>query len=546
MTESSMTPPPPNPDSAAVLLVDDDARNLLALESLLEGHDYRIVKAQTSDQALLALMAEEFAAIVLDVQMPDVDGIELARLIKQRKRTQHIPILFLTAHYREDQHAMLAYGVGAVDYLTKPINPAVLRSKINVFVDLFRKTRALAALNDKLEAQNLSLQREAEERSRRIRAEEERAEAEEANAAKDRFLAVLSHELRTPLTPIVYAVALLENDPDCPPHLRSALDTIHRNVRMEVRLIDDLLDLARVRNGKLHLEPQAVDVHATLHEAIKVCLSEAEHRQIALQEELQAETSQLQGDPARLQQIFWNLISNAVKFTPEHGSIVIRSFNEAGPDRIVVEISDTGPGIAPEKLVQIFDAFDQGSSHGTVGMGLGLSICKALVELHGGSISASSPGLGKGSCFRVELPCQKTTPVSEQPKESSKPQEAAFRILVAEDHPDTAECLRMLLTMNGHQVRVANCVEQALHIAQEYDFDVLISDIGLPDGRGTELLTELRKSNRHGIGAIAMTGFGMDRDLEESRQAGFSVHLTKPVEYSALEQALSRLSEAVK
>lgn len=532
---------PQNPDSAAVLLVDDDARNLMALESLLEGHDYRIVKAQTSDQALLALMAEEFAAIVLDVQMPDVDGIELARLIKQRKRTQHIPILFLTAHYREDQHAMLAYGVGAVDYLTKPINPAVLRSKINVFVDLFRKTRALAALNDKLEAQNLSLQREAEERSRRIRAEKERAQAEEANAAKDRFLAVLSHELRTPLTPIVYAVALLENDPDCPPHLRSALDTIHRNVRMEVRLIDDLLDLARVRNGKLHLEPQSVDVHATLREAIKVCVAEAEHRRISLEEGLEAGVSQLEGDPARLQQIFWNLISNAVKFTPEHGTISIRSFNEAS--RIVVEISDTGPGIAKEKLVQIFDAFEQGSTQGSVGMGLGLSICKALVELHGGAISASSPGLGLGSCFRVELPCQDLAPVPEEPVESETHREAAFRILVAEDHSDTAECLRLLLTMSGHQVRVANCVEQALHIAKDYDFDVLISDIGLPDGRGTELLTELRKTRHQDISAIAMTGFGMDRDLEESRLAGFSAHLTKPVEFSALEQALLRLSE---
>jgi len=531
---------PQNPDNAAVLLVDDDARNLMALESLLEGHDYRIVKAQTSDQALLALMSEEFAAIVLDVQMPDVDGIELARLIKQRKRTQHIPILFLTAHYREDQHIMLAYGAGAVDYLTKPINPAVLRSKLSVFVDLFRKTRALAALNDKLEAQNLSLQREAEERSRRIRAEQERAQAEEANAAKDRFLAVLSHELRTPLTPIVYAVALLENDPDCPPHLRSALDTIHRNVRMEVRLIDDLLDLARVRNGKLHLEPQSVDVHTTLREAIKVCLAEAEHRRISLKEELKAESSQLEGDPARLQQIFWNLISNAVKFTPEQGSISIRSFNENS--RIVIEISDTGPGIAKDKLVQIFDAFEQGSSHGSMGMGLGLSICKALVELHGGSISASSPGLGMGSCFRVELPFQNLAPSPVEPAENEIPREAALRILVAEDHSDTAECLRLLLTMNGHQVRVANCVAQALNIAEEYEFDVLISDIGLPDGRGTELLTRLRETRQQDISAIAMTGFGMDRDLEESRLAGFTAHLTKPVEYSALEQVLVRLS----
>jgi CheY-like chemotaxis protein len=249
-TEQIEMPAPATP--ATVLLVDDDPRNLFALESVLEGGDYTIKKAQTGNEALLALMRQEFAAIVLDVQMPEVNGIELARLIKQRKRTQHIPIIFLTAHYLEDEDAVLAYDVGAVDYLTKPINPVVLRSKVNVFVDLFRKTRALAALNLRLEAQNAVLQREAEERMRRSKAEAARAEAEAANAAKDRFLAMLSHELRTPLTPIVYAVALLEKDEDCPPHIREAVATIRRNVAVEARLIDDLLGasvLATVRTN---------------------------------------------------------------------------------------------------------------------------------------------------------------------------------------------------------------------------------------------------------------------------------------------------------
>ena len=184
-------------------------------------------------------------------------AFELARLIKQRKRTQHIPIIFLTAHYLEDEDAVLAYDVGAVDYLTKPINPVVLRSKVNVFVDLFRKTRALAALNVRLEAQNAVLQREAEERMRRIKAEAARAEAEAANAAKDRFLAMLSHELRTPLTPIVYAVALLEKDEDCPPRIREAVATIRRNVGVEARLIDDLLDLGPCPQRKAHAAKRA-------------------------------------------------------------------------------------------------------------------------------------------------------------------------------------------------------------------------------------------------------------------------------------------------
>jgi signal transduction histidine kinase len=533
----------PSADTAAVLLVDDDARNLLALESLLEGGDYAVVKAQTSDEALLALMDREFAAIVLDVQMPDVDGIELARLIKQRKRTQHIPILFLTAHYREDQHAMLAYDVGAVDYLTKPINPAVLRSKVNVFVDLFRKTRALSALNAQLEEQNLALQREAEERSRRIRAEAERAEAEAANAAKDRFLAVLSHELRTPLTPIVYAVAMLENEPDCPDRLRPILEIISRNVRMEVRLIDDLLDLARVRNGKLKLDPQTVDVHDPLREAIKVCLDAAENRHIVIEERLEATLTEMQGDPARLQQIFWNLISNAVKFTPENGRITVKTFNAEPPACFVAEVIDSGTGIETEKLEQIFNAFEQGNANASVGMGLGLSICKALVGLHGGTISASSRGPGMGSCFQVKLPCRTPRASGVHEAGAEIPREGALKILVAEDHPDTAESLRLLLTTCGHQVRVATCVRDALTLARDDVFDVLISDIGLPDGRGTDLLTQINQHRPPALGAIAMTGFGMDRDLEESQRAGFTIHLTKPVEYPALQRALMRLSE---
>ena len=388
---------------ATVLLVDDDARNLFALESVLEGENYAIAKAQTGDEALLALMTQEFAAIVLDVQMPEVNGIELARLIKQRRRTQHIPIIFLTAHYREDEDVVLAYDVGAVDYLTKPVNPAVLRSKVNVFVDLFRKTRALAALNAKLETQNALLQREAEERVRRIKAEAARAEAEAESAAKDRFLAMLSHELRTPLTPIVYAVALLEADQNCPSHIQEALATIRRNVGVEARLIDDLLDLARVRNGKLTLQKELVDAHEILRDAIAICLADIGQRNNRLIEQIEAENTQLEADPVRLRQIFWNLVSNAVKFTPAEGTIVIRTKNSDGC--LVVEVNDTGAGIEAHKLSLIFDAFEQAARDSHGGLGLGLAICKALVDLHGGTIEARSAGPGRGASFIVKFPC---------------------------------------------------------------------------------------------------------------------------------------------
>lgn len=537
-----------------MLVVDDDSKNLLAIESVLNSASYQLIKAQTGAEALMALMNGDFAAIVLDVQMPDMSGIELAKMIKQRKRTQHIPIIFLTAHYREDEHAVLGYDVGAVDYLTKPINPAVLRSKVNVFVDLFGKTRALAEMNStrqaaeealrianvELAARNESLEREAEERERRIRAELAQAEAEEANAAKDRFLAMLSHELRTPLSPIVHAVTLLE-ELDCTPAIREHIATIQRNVRLEARLIDDLLDLARIRNGKLRLELHPVDVHEALQQAIKICQPEFARRRIRVQEKLEAPHSHVRGDFARLQQVFWNLLTNAAKFSPENSIIEVSTTVTEPGESICIAISDQGIGIVSEKLDRIFDAFEQGAPRSQAGLGLGLAICKALVEMHSGAISAHSEGLNCGARFIVRLPA---VPHGGQPNGESKhePQPPeGLRLMVVEDHPDTLGTLTRLLTRHGYIVRSATSIAECLEVAREYEFDVLISDIGLPDGRGTELLNQIYALRGSRPPAIAMSGFGMDDDVESSQQAGFAEHLTKPVEFSLLQQAIARL-----
>lgn len=538
-----------------VLVVDDDTRNLLAIESVLNGASYRLSKAQTGGEALMALMNGDFAVIVLDVQMPDMSGIDLAKMIKLRKRTQHIPIIFLTAHYREDEHAVLGYDVGAVDYLTKPINPAVLRSKVNVFVDLFAKTRALAEMNStrqaaeealrianmELAARNESLVREAEERERRIRAESAQAEAEEANAAKDRFLAMLSHELRTPLSPIVHAVTLLQ-EIECPPDIREHIDIIQRNVRLEARLIDDLLDLARIRNGKLRLELQPVDVHEALRQAVKICQPELAARRIKVVEKLEAPEPYVRGDFARLQQVFWNLLTNAAKFSPEDSTIEMSTFASEPGGAIHVEITDQGIGIVSEKLDLIFDAFEQVGRRSRAGLGLGLAICKALVQMHSGAITAQSEGVNRGTKFIVRLPA--TTPDG-QPNGTSLHEVSpphGLRLLVVEDHPDTLATLTRLLTRRGYIVRTATCIAECLEVAREYDFDLLISDIGLPDGRGTELLKQLHALHGKSPPAIAMSGFGMDDDVERSQQAGFSEHLTKPVEFPALQQAIARLA----
>jgi signal transduction histidine kinase len=558
-----MSPDAPSGENemATVLVVDDDSKNLLALESVLDTSSYRLIKAQTGADALLALMTGDFAAIVLDVQMPDMSGIELAKMIKGRRRTHHIPIIFLTAHYREDEHAVLGYDVGAVDYLTKPINPTVLRSKVNVFVDLFKKTRALAEMNRtaqaaeealrvanmELAARNEALEREAEERERRIRAESAQAEAEEANAAKDRFLAMLSHELRTPLSPIIHAVTLLEEG-DCAPATREYIETIRRNVRLEARLIDDLLDLARIRNGKLRLDLQSVDIHEVLRHAVEICRPDVEVNRLRVEEKLEAPVVHVRGDPARLQQVFWNLLANAAKFSLSGGVIGVRT--SAVDGRISIEIEDRGVGIAPEKLERIFDAFEQGARRAQAGLGLGLAICKALVEMHGGRIAAHSAGLNQGARFVIDLPCvSPTAEPAPTPIPQLSPREG-LRLLVVEDHHDTLDTLKRLLTRRGYAVQTASTIAEALEVARGYEFDVLISDIGLPDGRGTDLLERIEVQRGSCPPAIAMSGFGMEDDLERSRKAGFSEHLTKPVEFSALHQAIARLainsSKAVK
>ncbi len=426
------------------------------------------------------------------------------------------------------------------DCLTIPVHSAALHSRVNVFVELFRKTRALEALNERLEAQNAGLQREAGERTRRIEAESARAKAEAENAAKDRFLAMLSHELRTPLTPILYAVELLECDEECPPQIRGPIAAIRRNVRLEARLIDDLLDLARIRSGKFTLEAAPLDVRNVLREAIEICRAEFAQRRVELREEFGASGTLVLADSARLQQVFWNLLMNAGKFTPAGGLITVRTSNPSG-NRWQVEITDTGVGIEPDKLERIFDAFEQGTSvTGSAGLGLGLAICKALIEMQGGTVTAHSAGAGRGATFLVELPLHAPLKIEKKVQEREPVPPVKRRLLLVEDHGDTAEMLRRLLALQGYEVRTASSIASAIEMTGTYKFDILISDIGLPDGRGTELLARLREQLGGACRAIAMSGFGMQDDLDRSLKAGFSEHLTKPVEFSALLRAIDR------
>jgi len=648
-----------------ILLVDDDIRNLQVLEAILESQDYRLIKAVGADETLMTLMHEDCAAIVMDVKMPGMSGIELAQLIKQRKKTQHIPILFLTAHYFQDEEIVLGYGAGAVDYLTKPVNPDILRSKIAVFVDLFRKTAALAELNRAMEAE-IQDRKHAEERFRhvvesaphgmivvgqddrialvnsrmeeifgfhreellgqtletlvpqglpaskqermgagakkfcgefsgrrkdgtsipieaffshyesgdelfllisfvditqrkqneealresyeqRLHAEAGRAEAEAANSAKDRFLAMLSHELRTPLSPVLHAVALIEEENDCPPEMLELLEIIKRNVQLEARLIDDLLDLARIRNNKLQLQLEWVDVHDLLRRALQICDPDIRHQHLDVRLDLRAMNSVMEVDSARIQQIFWNLISNAVKYSGSGAKVSIATSDEEKTGFFRLEISDTGIGIEPERLSGIFNAFVQAHGDRSKGLGLGLSISQVLTELHGGTIEARSAGSGKGSVFTVRLPRPAQIPgKTYSGAQADRSTDSSLRILLVEDHADTLRGLERLLRSKGHKVISAGTFRDASKAMGESAFDLLLSDIGLPDGRGLDLMDLFVKAaENRPVAGIALSGFGTPEDIKKSHAAGFRNHLTKPVEFSNLQKCLSEISGIV-
>lgn len=376
--------------------------------------------------------------------------------------------------------------------------------------------------------------------------------AEAANRAKDHFLATLSHELRTPLNPVLLALTAMLDDQSVREEIRPTLEMIRHNVELEARLIDDLLDVMRIVRGKMALHREVVDAHNLIHRSAEICRSEIQGKQQKLHLDLSAREHHVNTDPARLQQVFWNLLRNAIKFTPEGGSITLRTCNPAevvpgGADGVLVaEVTDTGIGIDADFLPKIFDAFEQGEAslarrYG--GLGLGLAICRSIVEAHGGSLAATSAGKGSGSTFTLALP---TSPASlagpATPWDAPRPAEPAraLKILVVEDDETTLRLLKRLLEGLGHEVASATNLGSARQTAADGEFDLVISDIGLPDGSGLDLMRGIRAERP--IPAIALTGYGMDDDIRRSYEAGFTEHLTKPIDFRRLEGIIQRLS----
>ena len=366
--------------------------------------------------------------------------------------------------------------------------------------------------------------------------------AEKANQAKDDFLAALSHELRTPLTPALAAAGFLaHNASRIPDEFKDEVATIRRNVQLEARLIDDLLDLTRITRGNIELHFERVDARAIVRQALSIVEPDSAQKRLKITIVDAAMENHIWADPIRVQQVFWNVLNNAVKFTPSGGSIEIRTTNDE-QGRFVLEVTDTGIGIDLARQQLLFKPFEQGDRSVTRqfgGLGLGLAISKLLMDLHEGHIEVESGGRSKGTTFRIMMPVaarqpgRKTTPT----KAMSKPNKS-LRILLVEDHGDTRRTLSRLLTYFGHQISEAECTQRALEIIDDKEFDVVLSDIGLPDGTGYEVIAQAKR--KHPVMGVALTGFGMEEDIRRGREAGFDFHLTKPVDFHELRMVLDQ------
>lgn len=360
-----------------------------------------------------------------------------------------------------------------------------------------------------------------------------------ASQAKDRFLATLSHELRTPLNPVLMWACSAIDDPNLDPKMEEGLRMVCRNIELEARLIDDMLDLTRITRGKVQLKREACDASAVLRHALEIMASEIRSKNLRLVTDLTARNHNLMADCARLEQVFWNLLKNAQKYTPPGGEISVRTCNPTS-ETLRLEIGDTGPGIEAALMPKLFDAFEQGENT-SGGLGLGLAISKGIVELHGGSLTSRNRREGHGAIFTIEMQTTAEKP-SAPPAQPETSRSRQLRVLIVEDHPETLMVMRRLLEGAGHQVSVASTVREAVDIIQGSSLDLLISDLGLPDGNGLEVMRSLAKKGE--AKGIAISGYGMEDDLNRSRGAGFSAHLTKPINAEELRRVIQTIVEA--
>jgi signal transduction histidine kinase len=527
-------------DKPKILVVNDDPASLLALTSLLEQwaeeSNYEVLSARSGQDALRQVLRHDFAVILLDVNMPGMDGFETAEAIHQRPRSADIPIIFVTAFLADEIDRLKAYQRGAADFLFTPVIPQVLRAKVQVFVALAMKNEQLKRQAEKLSQRTTEL---TATNKRLVREMEERRAAERKSSAKDEFLAMLGHELRNPLSAISSASALLGMQGAGAESVSRARQIIQRQTQHLSRIVDDLLDLSRAMSGKILLSKKRIDIAPLVSNCLDTFRATGRTAGYRISADLQQ--GWVDGDPTRLEQIATNLIDNAIKYTPAGGDIDISVATEG--DEVVLTVRDSGVGIAPDLLPHVFDIFVQGAisiDRSQGGLGIGLSLVRRLIELHGGSVSADSAGTSSGSTFQIRLPRSEPALAPDSPARinaaGGKP-----TVLLIEDNDDGREMMATMLASYGYPVLQAADGLEGVRIAAAHLPDVALVDIGLPGIDGYEVARRLRADSRtREIRLIALTGYGLAEDQRRVLEAGFDLHLVKPVELPAL---LAQLDE---
>jgi signal transduction histidine kinase len=559
-----------------ILLVDDQPARLLTYQSVLSELGHNLVLAHSGLEALDKLMHEEFAVVLLDVSMPDMDGFEAARLIHEHPRFEKTPIIFVTGVHVTELDRLKGYKVGAVDYVSIPVVPEILRSKVAVLVELYCKrrelrelNRTLTAANARLGAANQMLQAEKTRELERLNAILQRANAElgransslqkevaerakaeqalkDADRKKDEFLAMLAHELRNPLAPIVNALHLIRTNPSAR-QLGWSQEVIERQLAHLSRLVDDLLDVSRITRGKIALSPEPVEVATLVERAVETIHPLLQEREHIFTVGAPDRPLRVNGDPLRLTQALGNVLGNAAKYTDRGGHIWL-DVTEHGAE-VEIRVRDDGIGIPAERLPLIFDLFtqlDRQADHPQSGLGIGLALVRRLLEMHGGSVSASSEGAGRGSQFVIRLPLYTGETRTENGKApAARPSPAppvCRRILVADDNSDALESLSEVLRLQGHEVFSAANGSLAVEVAERNLPDVALIDIGMPLLDGYEVARWIR-AQKWGkrVTLLALTGWGQEADRRRSSEAGFDLHLVKPLDVAKLSELLANL-----
>lgn len=509
-------------DPVYFLLVDDLEDNLVSLEALLRREGLVLLKARSGEEALELMLVHDVALGLLDVQMPGMDGFELAELMRGNERTRHVPIIFLTASASDNLRKFRGYEAGAVDFIQKPIEWDILRSKANVFFELHRQRQQLAAQRDTLETLAETLTK--------------------SDRYKDQFLAMLAHELRNPLTPLRMGLDVLRGRPT-PERTQQIHGVMDRQLDHLVRLVDDLLDVSRISQGKITLRKERVQVADIIESAVEACRPLIENGKHALNVSVPARPLWLHGDKTRLAQAVGNVLGNAAKYTLSGGKISLHVSQE-GND-VVIAIADNGMGIPLAMQSSIFDMFTQVGEHLTRaqgGLGIGLALVQQFVAMHDGSVTVASEGAQRGSTFTLRLPLLVEQPQAEpvQPQAQTQTQESRLRVLVVDDNVDVAETLGWLLNEMGHDYRLVHDGRLARDVAHDFKPQAVLLDIGMPTMDGYEVCRAFRQDPllKH-MPIIAQTGWGQANDKSETARAGFDHHIVKPVGYSDLEKVLA-------